>query len=104
MGNTVHRGYFRLGVVLSVAWLAIVIAIAWYEFLSRNPFCQFDATTVTDVVCQHYFWSWVPRGKTAEFLPNILRLALAAFVPLVVGWFLGFAVGWVRKGFRSDAT
>lgn len=98
-----HRGYFRLGIVLSIAWLAIVLAFVWYEFLWRNPFCQFDAMTVGDAVCQQYLWWWVPRGKVAVFTPHVLRMVLALLGPLVVGWLLGFGVSWVRKGFRVGA-
>jgi hypothetical protein len=99
-----HRGYFRLGIFLSVIWLVVVVAFVWYEFSSRNVFCQFDASTVADAACQHFFWSWVPVGKLAQFSPNTLRLLLVALSPLAVGWLLGFAINWVRKGFRPSAT
>lgn len=95
-----HRGYFRLGIVLSVIWLAAVVAVVWYEFASRNDFCS----TVADAACQHLFWSWVPVGKLVQFSLNTPRLSLVTFAPPIVGWLLGFAINWVRKGFRSSAT
>ena len=99
-----QRGYFRLGIVLSCTWLVIVVAVIWYQYSSRNMFCQFDARTVADATCQQFFWSWLPVGKTADFSPIMHRMLLTGLAPPVIGWLLGFAVNWVRKGFRPNTT
>jgi hypothetical protein len=99
-----HRGYFRLGIVLTGFWLSIVVGAALYEFLTRNPFCQFDSISGADPICQHFFWSWLPSGKEAKFSPNFFRVLLIAIGPPAIGWVLGFSINWVRKGFRPDAT
>lgn len=99
-----HRGYFRLGIVLTTLWFAIVAAIVLYEFWSRNFFCQIAPFNFADPVCQHFFWSWVQVDKTAEFSLNVFRLLLSALGPPTLGWLLGLAIDWVRKGFQPDAT
>lgn len=98
------RGYFRLGVALTGLWLLAVAAIAVYEYSTRNIFCQFDSSTVSDAVCQHFFWSWVPTGKEAAFSPNLLQFLVAGLGPPIAGWLLGLSIIWVVKGFRPDAT
>jgi hypothetical protein len=100
---TIARGLFRLGVLATVVWIAAVAALAASQFLSVNPFCQFDATPVSvDPRCQRYFWYWVP--VTLEQLalkPHIERLLLLGFAVPVAGWLLGFGFAWVVRGFRG---
>ena len=99
-----HRGYLRLGVVLTCLWLLAIVALVIYGYASRNVFCQFDSSTIGDAVCQHVLWSWVPVGKVAVFSLNLPRLLVAALGFPLAGWLLGFSIAWVAKGFRPSAT
>ena len=99
-----RRGYFRLGVLLTCIWLALVLALVIQQYFSANPFCQFDASTIWEPTCQSLFWSWVPSGKLATLSPHVARMLLLGLLPPAVAWALGVAVGWVIRGFRANAT
>ena len=85
-------------------WLAVVIAAVLLQYFNANPFCQFDASTAWKPTCQSFFWSWVPVGKLAKLSPHIVHMVLVGALPPAGGWALGFAVGWVVRGFRANAT
>ena len=99
-----RRGFFRLGVVVTGVWLALVLAVVLVQYFSANPYCQFDASRAWQPQCQSFFWSWVPAGKLATLSAHVMHMVLVAVLPPVVGWALGSAVGWVVRGFRASTT
>ena len=95
------RGWIRLGLVLSAAWVMFICGLAAYEYFTTSS--SHDA---------HWFVTYEPEVP----VPNldlllvqprlkIVPFFLAAFMPLVVTWTLvpliAWAVSWVRAGFKS---
>lgn len=100
-----RRGFFRLGVLLTCIWLALVTAVVIFQYSSANPFCQFDVSVEWLQECQSFFWSWVPIGdKSATISLRVLHTVLVGVLPPVLSWVLGLATGWVVSGFRASAT
>jgi hypothetical protein len=111
-----HRGWFRVWVVLSILWCAGVVVLASSEYRAQNAFCQFNPwQDAGDSACDPALWEW-RRGQTKLFVRDVSNdpsvqlvflprtekmLSLLVGAPLAL-FLLGAAVGWVRRGFRSE--
>lgn len=93
------RGWRRLGIVLSLAWLFSVSGYAIYEW--QAPFFK---KSVFFIVVAH------PEAVTADgAVPVITPFLIARFVavlvlPVLAVWVLllvGPAIIWVRNGFKT---
>ena len=98
------NGWQRLGIVLSVIWIAYVGAEYWTE-LNQGPFGHgwLTDTIVTktgepiSVLNGNEFKDLVPVDQVV----NIKRLLQALLVPIILLWALGFLWAWVLRGFRT---
>jgi hypothetical protein len=103
------NGWQRLGIVLSVLWIAAVFAYALVE-LSRGPF---SAKLLTEIVPSTTRESIKPSVKgdsdvvLAPVEPRLIavRIAIAVAVPVVAGWsfvyLLVLVARWIGAGFRK---
>ena len=100
------NGWQRLGIVLSVLWLALVITYAWSE-LDAGPF----ATGPISITNQ--FFTDPPEKtsdghtlRTVDFELRIGRFLALAFGPIVTVWFsiylILFLARWIKDGFASN--
>ncbi len=108
------QGPLRMGMFLTVIWIASVAGYAAWEYSSRNVFCEFASPGAAKPICQHFFWSCpqesfgmftdlVPRDGSS-FTANVGRmLTLAVGVP-IVAWLLSFGIAWVARGFQAPAS
>ncbi|HVZ45696.1 MAG TPA: hypothetical protein VHA82_17950 [Ramlibacter sp.] len=89
-GQNVLNGWRRLGIILSAVWLAFVATVfsepsaapamsAWMRPCDRlsDPLCLFDTASP-------------------------LRVSFLASLPIIALWGLGYAAGWIRKGFSDN--
>lgn len=112
-----RRGWIRLGVVLSIAWVVGVFAYAISDHyaLRADAIATVDApepatppvVTRWDIVGQQSFLTECDiKYKLVTCSPRVLNLALLTFLPIVGGWLIVvlivYAVLWIRAGFRSD--
>lgn len=92
-------GWTRLGIVVSVLWIALALMTACYEFFMNAPFGEFMFVRFID--------NGPPIGRfnpvRAEL--DMGRLTLISLAPIAVFWFSGFvtwrAFRWVKAGFES---
>jgi hypothetical protein len=110
------KGWIRLGIVLSVAWLILALAYAGFDYYRVNS--------------KEAGWETVGRSsappaeiKPASFLTECgfegkknlttcstryVNLALLVLGPIASGWLIVFlivyAALWVRAGFRGKET
>ena len=83
------NGWFRLGVLLSVLWLLGVAGLAWVPgALPTIGGWLYPCRQDIDPLC---LFETVSYG----------RLVAIAILPLLAGWFLGYGIGWVRRGFGT---
>jgi hypothetical protein len=94
------NGWHRLGIVISVPWLACVGAEVWVE-KSQGPFSRGWLTETIetrsgkpDPVSKVIL---VPVDQVA----NLNRVLLVSLVPIAALWIFGFLWSWVRTGFRA---
>ena len=111
------KGWIRLGIVLSTAWLVVTLAYATLDFWRVNskesgwetvggssalPFETIPASLFTE--CRGYGG----KGVLTTCSPRYLNVALLVFGPIALGWLLVlavvYAVLWVRAGFRDKET
>jgi hypothetical protein len=100
------NGWHRLGIVISVLWLACVGAEYWVE-KSEGPFGRgwLTETIVTktgepaSVLKDNQFRDLVPVDQFA----NLNRIVLVSLVPIGALWIFGFLWSWVRVGFKGDS-
>jgi hypothetical protein len=96
----VNKGWFRLGIVLTLAWVLGVSALATYEW--QAPFYR-----------KTVFFRIVPhpeRASEGEAIPVATpflyeRFVASLILPPVALWALllaGPSVGWVRRGFKAQ--
>lgn len=101
-GITNPRGWYRLGVSISVCWVILVFAVVAYEYFLMHP---------SDTL---WFLAYVPGSVPDPRYPNIVWDVLTlniysilawTIVPLVVAWtvvpLIAWVVTWVRSGFKS---
>ncbi|MFC3110840.1 hypothetical protein ACFOFO_23285 [Undibacterium arcticum] len=113
--NHMSRGWFRLGILLTVIWFASAVAFLIYEYRSQNPFCQFDEPVASGPACEHVFWTWEPiknsstlftTGQATEakqvFTPQVGRVVFLLLGMPLLGWALAIGVAWVASGFRKS--
>jgi hypothetical protein len=90
-----HPGYFRLGVVLSVAWL-VAFPILYIACLRFFP-----------VVAEGMgLYSWVyPDGRHGILHIDRCVLIFGSVLPVVVPWFFLFiipvSIRWIKAGFAQ---
>jgi hypothetical protein len=113
------RGWLRVGIVLSLAWLLAVGVYSSFDFwrihsaeagwenvpsAPGNPFDQFDEPSPKSllVACGPHR----PNLAVACSL-RTTNLLLLALVPILVAWVIAAltyaSVHWIREGFRGDA-
>jgi hypothetical protein len=103
MTTCIRKGWIRLAVVLTIAWLAVVGAYTAYE--SQQPFFRqsvfFDSRPDS---------SGAHRGDTAVPIPVYTHFRTSRFVavsllPVAAVWVLALgivpAVHWVYDGFKT---
>lgn len=119
MALTQRKGWIRLGVVLSVAWIVGVLIYAVLEHYSVRG----DLTTSInlpepssppvvshwEIVGQQSFLTDCDvKQKQVSCSPRFTNLALLSLLPIISCWLIAvlvvYAVRWVRAGFRSDET
>jgi hypothetical protein len=109
-----HKGFIRLGILLTALWVVGVCAVFMSEFFGQNVFCQFDTLAATSAACEHALWHWAPAGSSSSifttdlasgakqiFVPNLWQVSGLAFGIPVLGWLLGMSINWVVNGFKS---
>src|SRR5437763_16059555 len=93
-----YKGWNRLVVTLSIAYICVIAFLIAYEHYTINPFDQFDKTSH-----RYNFWVWSP----VEVLPaseHHLRLrigfiaALVTLPPLALAGAV-YSTLWVYRGF-----
>ena len=100
------NGWNRLGIVISVLWLACVGA-EYYVEKSEGPFGRgwLTETIITktgepaSVLKDNEFRDLVPADQFA----NLNRILLVSLVPIAALCIFGFLWSWVRAGFRDAA-
>lgn len=97
-----RRGWFRLGIVLSVVWVLGVSAVAAYEYFVALPadnlwFVTYVPSSAPDPKHPNIVWG-VPT-------PKVRVLTTALLGPLAAVWLLALAAAmagsWVCAGFRG---
>ena len=89
----IARGLFRLWLVVSVIWIAFVIAMTWYDICHPTTF------TDTEVgLPPGRFDDLIIAGRTESAVK--FGLVLAA-VPSVLVLLIGAALIWAFRGFRN---
>jgi len=112
-----RTGWIRLGIVLSLVWLLGVLVYAGIEYRtvetdltksvqSPNPALKTGGWEV--IGQQTLVTNCGVKNKQVSCSPRLANLALLAFAPITVAWFVVLlivrAVVWVRAGFKSDET
>jgi len=112
-----RRGWIRLGVALSIAWLLGVALYAAFDFASVRDDLLTSVRTSDpalakggwEVVGQETFLTTCDsKEKQVSCSPRVLHLLGLAFLPVALSWIvtllLVYAVLWIRAGFRGDET
>jgi hypothetical protein len=101
-----RTGWFRLGIVLSIAWLCGVCLYIWRMWSDSSE--SFNS----QVLSSASGGPWAVVGQQAMFVscrvaaghstcsPRLDNVAILFFFPLVSAWLLAFAFLWVRTGFH----
>lgn len=99
-----HRGYIRVGILLTVAWIVTFLLVVLYQYVTRHTDCSHYNNVAINGYCQKFFWHWVYVGNSNyqnvnEYTGNGPNLFFFGVIPPIAGWALTAAVRWVRKGF-----
>lgn len=102
------RGFFRLWIVIAVAWVAVVVAVFFPTFSKWGvpPECSFMMTAkqcsdeLVKVGKNHF--DAFDYGFYRGFDSQIVWLLIAIVVPPAALFMLGLVMRWVVKGFRSS--
>lgn len=113
MNVRMRRGWMRLGVVLSVAWIVVVVVFTGYQYRET----RFDLLSSIGSP-QHSGDGWEIIGKQVLLFecsvnsmkvschPRADNLALLAIGPIALTWVFAYlfavSVAWVRAGFAED--
>lgn len=111
---TWRRGLFRLWIVLTCSWLALVGAVS-ARAVQINVAALFLHPLSSPVPTQYA--PYVPRAPATEVtdpvllaalndsaVPTLVSIATIALGPPVLALLLGWAVAWVAAGFQKDAV
>lgn len=122
------NGWTRLGIVLSIAWVILVIGLATIEYFTDS---KNDSLLVSRHDARPKPWEidWLnedtklsegdvfdpdeyllSKGMTQDEIdslsiePNlrIINLGLLLFLPVLMMWTVGFSYSWVWEGFRKQ--
>lgn len=114
MRTRVSKGWIRLGVALSAAWVIGVVAYAVYDFRTTErtaiselkfpdpklpPGWQLVGPETLLVSCS-------ADAGVASCYPRYLNVFLVVLGPVAGAWVLAamvvYAISWIRAGFRDD--
>lgn len=111
-----RKGWIRLGIVLSLAWILSVVAFGTYDYFAARS----DTGALRSFPDRSLAGGWEEPGKRTAFTFCLVRetgvsceihftfLALLALAPVIIGWLVAVAVAvsfrWVREGFRDKET
>jgi hypothetical protein len=113
----ITRGLFRLWIVTSILWIALVAVMTWQTwpvddgtftkptfdpdaYLAGKP--QFDPSKPFSVGKQTYANS--DAFVAAERRDAVVKGTGIAFAPPLAAFILGMSLLWVVQGFRSEAS
>jgi hypothetical protein len=108
--STSMKGWIRLGLVLSGFWIVGVFAVAFVEFLLRDPGVCRSANTYLDAVELFFrcnsFADLVPSFVDRFFLEFRLKFfLLIVSAPVLIGWIVAVvlfhSIRWIVRGFKG---
>jgi hypothetical protein len=112
-----RKGWIRVGLVLSTAWLIGVLIHAAFDYHSVRADLVTAVRTADpslvnsrwEVIGQETFLTTCDvKDKEVSCSPRALNLAALGLIPIAISWLaavlLVIAVMWVRAGFRDHET
>jgi len=112
-----RKGWIRLGIICSIAWLIGVLVFAGIEYHTVQADLTLSVQFVDPLLTagkwevvgkQTFITNCGVNEKQVSCSPRFANLALLAIGPVALGWVLVvlivYAVIWVHAGFRGDET
>jgi hypothetical protein len=100
--KTKNKGWRRLLIVLSIAWLSAILIGLIGEYRSADPWDSIpnaDGSPPKTIFFMN--WQHHPSGIATLTLDYTTTL-MATFLPIAFFWFLYCAVFWIIAGFKRE--
>ena len=94
-----NRGYVRIGILITGAWVLLVVLIVAYQYLTRHTACTWYDNVAINGYCQQFFWTWIRYENGNAYEANAVNLFFFGALPPILGWCLAAAIKWVRGSF-----